>query len=176
MNMNSYSHWWRCLSSTPLTDVRGSERARGLNARRAEAGGHLLQRDLVNLRNAAFIHAQHLADFLHGHLVGVVKEHDFLIAFRQAFHGAIQSGAQLPPLADAVRLPIRRGWEFNGSAVIQIGKGTRLSDSVPAGISWRHPKRSAIAAAGRCGPAANPARLGIQWERCYPDRKRNTTF
>ena len=67
-----------------------SVRAAGLAKRLGRADSfrlqhhrHLLQRGLVNLRNAAFVDAQYVANLLHGHVVGVVQRHDFLIAFRQ---------------------------------------------------------------------------------------------
>ena len=49
-----------------------------------------LERRLVNLRHAALVDAQHAADFLHRHLVGVVQQHHFLIPLRQRLHGDAQ--------------------------------------------------------------------------------------
>ena len=54
--------------------------------------GHFLQGGLVDLRHAAFVDAQHVADFFHGQVVGVVEEDDLLVAFRQGMNGAGERG------------------------------------------------------------------------------------
>src|SRR6185503_9666608 len=65
---------------------------------RRDSGGferhlHLLQRRFVDLRNAALIDTQDAADFLHGHLIGVIQHDHFLIALRQRLHGYTQDAA-----------------------------------------------------------------------------------
>ena len=49
-----------------------SERLGRADAVGGERHLHLLERRLVDLRNAAFVDAQDAADFLHGHFAGVV--------------------------------------------------------------------------------------------------------
>ena len=47
---------------------------------------HLLESALVDLRDAAFVDAQHSTDFLHRHLIRVVENDHFLIAFGERLH------------------------------------------------------------------------------------------
>ena len=56
------------------------------DAGRLQGDRHLLERRLVDLRNAALVDAEHAADLFHRHLVGVVHDDDFLVALRQHAH------------------------------------------------------------------------------------------
>ncbi|SPF49421.1 hypothetical protein SBA4_4060007 [Candidatus Sulfopaludibacter sp. SbA4] len=97
---------------------------------------HLLERGLVDLRDAAFVDPQHVADFFHGHVVRVVQEDHLLVALRERVDGAGERRLELAVLAHAVGLRVRTRGEILGAVAFLVG--ARGGRDQPDGAQFHH--------------------------------------